>query len=338
VTVTAEDYKDAKLVLGLSPATVYEAPDACGWCGREGPPGGKEDMSHGGPPVFTCRDTGDCVRERDAREPAWAGEQFPDWKRDYQRYLDNQRKYIEWQRQRAWGALHREQLAAQERQLGDQEEQLRVAASVAAELRPPDSFFSDLAAALAARRGEPALLELASPGGGEPGGVFGETYDQPSGAPAGWSPDPWWSHSMRNPANRSHTLGHALACGPGPHGPWCQAPPSPPPPAAPDGRRRGTGRARGGRGAALRPLPCCGPGCGSSRPSWRSWKADKQRGPAVTGPRVRPGCQTVWADLSMRSQAKPRASMPSRRISTRRVPGPNALRASSSLSVQVRGG
>jgi hypothetical protein len=78
-----------------------------------------------------------------------------------------------------------------------------MAAELAGEFAPPDSFYSDLAVALAARR-EPDELELAAAEEGE--GIFAE---QDTSGPAPWAmlPDPW-SHTMRNPAHRAHTLGH----------------------------------------------------------------------------------------------------------------------------------
>lgn len=213
------DREDAKLVLGLRPRVEPDGPGPhCGYCGRTRPPSGLEDMSEGGPPVFTCKDSPACIAEYDRREPRLIDRQFPGWRRDYARVkraeaerrigqeLAAQRKYLEAASRTAWGFYHPEQLAQQQAQVEAEDRQFQAAlAAVERASRPSDSALADFAVALARMR-SPDELELAAPAPDEGQGIFAEP-DTSGPAPFQMQPA-GWEHTMRNPANRAHTLGH----------------------------------------------------------------------------------------------------------------------------------
>lgn len=144
-----------------------------------------------------CADEAGCHAEHDRREPEWIDHQF-NWRPAYAKV---QQARIDWAK--VLRARQFEQELAQQRRFPRPVSEYEWT-SLAEASRPPDSFFSDLAIALAARREERGQqIELAA--GGE--GIYGETYDQPGPASSAMLSDPW-AHTMRNPAHRAHTLGH----------------------------------------------------------------------------------------------------------------------------------
>lgn len=219
-------FHDAQIALGLDPHVEPDEPGSpgktpcklcnlnggphCGWCGRTHPPGGLDKL---GTNAHECRDEASCMAHHLAREPEWADHQMPEWRQDYQKYLDAERKRLEASKQTAYGWYHPQEIARQQAQLEAENRQLQ--AALAAAFAPPASFHDDLIAALAARRA-PGEVELATEGEG----IFGPEYDQPGPAP--WAFDPW-SHTLRSPHNRAHTLGAQLEAVHGPAKPVPQS-------------------------------------------------------------------------------------------------------------------
>lgn len=264
--------------------------DACHWCGRSDPPGGltttdyqpvrferhadPETLAvtttehHGplyrDPSGFHCSDEHGCMEAHRTRESTWINHQFPDWRKRYAKVKQAQaQRQIDWAktlRARQYAA----QLAQQRRfaapvsssewaQMAADSADPEFAAALAAvrlASTPSASFLDSLGVQLAARRAPGEQLELAAEGEG----IFGPSYDQP--APPAWAlyddPDWHWRHTMRNPANRAHTLGSQLAARDGP------APaPAPAAPGRDTRHGRAAARRRGRRlpGSVIAALP-----------------------------------------------------------------------------------
>ena len=108
---TDSDLAEAKIVLGLEVRAEPDGEPHCDFCGRSAPPSGLEDQSLGGPPVHECNNAEDCQSARAEREPAFIDHQHPDWRHQWDAY---QRNLIAWERGRAYGWYHPEQLNAWE--------------------------------------------------------------------------------------------------------------------------------------------------------------------------------------------------------------------------------
>jgi hypothetical protein len=228
-------YREAAATLDLRP---QPEPDegtvlgktACHWCGRSDPPAGLTRVSnlnirfshetdpqtlavthhaHVGPELQDpagahCADEKGCMAARLDREPEWADHQIPDWRKRYTDYLDAERKRLEASKRTAWSWYHPDEIRRQQDQLRAEEAQLGLA--VAAEFRPPDSFFSGLAVALAAQRKPAAELELAEAAQGifaEPDTAGPAPFQLlPCGGPPGCLHD-----TLRCPRTRGHLHG-----------------------------------------------------------------------------------------------------------------------------------
>lgn len=173
---------EAKVALGLETRAQPDGSPACGWCGRSNPPGGLADESLGGPQVAACRDGQDCARTRAEREPQWIDAQHPGWRERWQRVLDHEQQTYggtPGPRQGNW-------------QLSDPSP-LELAA-----LAQVRDMVERRAADWLATSGPEPPLQLAAP----------PVHGQPAPPPVVSSG--YWGHTLRNPAHRTHTLGHKV--------------------------------------------------------------------------------------------------------------------------------
>lgn len=201
---------EAKVALGLETRAQPDGSPACGWCGRSNPPGGLADESLGGPQVAACRDGQDCAAARAKREPRWIDAQFPGWRSDWKRYLKAQ--------QPAGVGL--------------------------AQGSPDEDLSPEFLAALSMVR---SMVEDKAAGWLEPAAGALELSAQPvrhQPAPPPVVSSGYWGHTLRNPAHRTHTLGHKVTHR-GPCTPACltvPAEPSPEPASARTAARRRAAR------------------------------------------------------------------------------------------------
>jgi hypothetical protein len=229
------DFREAQIVLGLRPDPEPDQPGkvpgktACHWCGRSAPAGGLTTTGyrpvssdehvdpktlatttehHDGPAVpdpagAHCVHEGACMATHLAQEPEWADHQVPQWRQDYQKYLDAERKRLEAASHLAWAAYHPKEFGAQRAQIETQERQLQ---ALAAEFAPPDSFYSDFAVALAKRNSD--AVELAASVSDEDLGIGAPDTE----GPAPFQMEPGHSDNcdhitLRCPWNRTHLHG-----------------------------------------------------------------------------------------------------------------------------------
>ena len=188
------DHQAAATALGLHPRAEPDGPPpSCGWCGRSDPPGGLEDQSMGGPPVHECVDGASCQGARASQMGYWMDKQFKVWRID----LDKMRRVQQYEaeqaaRSRFGGGIY--QLA------GDVEDPEFILALAhvrdAVDQRAPgylESFDRVGAKALELAASLPGITDPATPQAPPEPVKFGH-----------------WDHTLQNPANRTHLLGHHL--------------------------------------------------------------------------------------------------------------------------------
>lgn len=188
------DHQAAKVALGLEPRAEHDAEPACDWCGRSAPAGGLEDQSMGGPASFECHDGTDCQEARQAAEPMWLDKQFKFWRIDWDKY----RRIQQYQAEQAARTRFGSGIYALSQGVEDAE--FLVALGHVRDLVDQraagylESFerVGEKALELAAGIHDPATSEAEPEQVPEP-----VKFDQ-------------FAHTLRNPANRTHLLGHHL--------------------------------------------------------------------------------------------------------------------------------
>ena len=189
------DHQAAAIALGLNPRAEHDGEPACDWCGRSDPPSGLEDQSLNGPASFECNDSEDCQGARAERQNYWMDKQFELWPIDFEK-LQRIRRYEAEQsaRSRFGGGIY-----ALSQDVDDAE--FLVALGHVRDMVDSrsagylESFerVGEKALALAAGIHDPAAPQ-AEPEQAPPEPV---KFDQ-------------FAHTLRNPADGTHLLGHHL--------------------------------------------------------------------------------------------------------------------------------